>query len=549
MKAKNECKEHPKMEVSLICKEEGCKKQLICSKCASKHRGHDLIDIEEFWEGKISEMQNNPVELAVPNKLRILRENIQDNISHIEISNQMKKEIMSWGEQMKRETNTQIQSTVQGLLKQLEGGIGNIYIYIYIGIGGRIEDILKQTASLHILKDILGDRREHMGALKERLNKKSYDIIEELYIETEVEQITLRDHMKNIQEVHLDMKGQIVHMEEIIKQQNDQLTENLNRKLKVGADKLRDRFHNLYPKEKEIDQIVSASWDKSIIFWNADGSPKHIHKGEKPYTRLLELRSGNIAAAAGEDLEIIERKEGNVLSTLRGHEDGIRCIEELSSGELVTGSWDSTIRIWDLKNNIPLRVLKQHTDWVFCVKEHSSGQLLSGSKDHSVSVWNPKNGHLLSQHNNYNNKTYICNFEELPNNQILSVCYDESEELGLRIWGLENGETLINIPPVKEAPWGFSTSCMLSGGRIVLGEINDDRGNIVIFDVESAQFIQTHSVHEGAIFQIVKGKEGQIITCSLDKSLKLINVHTGEVIAKYLKHQDMVWSVLVLFKE
>ena len=132
MKSKNECKEHPKMEVSLICKEESCKKQSICTKCVSKHRGHDLIDIQEFWEGRISEMQNNPVELAIPNKLRILKQNIQGNISHIEISNQMKKEIMSWGEQMKRETNTQIQSTVQGLLKQLEGGIGiNIYIYIY----------------------------------------------------------------------------------------------------------------------------------------------------------------------------------------------------------------------------------------------------------------------------------------------------------------------------------------------------------------------------------------------------------------------------------
>ena len=385
--------------------------------------------------------------------------------------------------------------------------------------------------------------------LKERLNKRSYDIIGELYIETEEELITLRDHMKDIQKVHLDMKGQIVHMEEIIKQQNLQLTENINRKLKVGADKLRDRFHNLYPKEKEIDQIVSASWDKSIIFWNADGSPNHIHKGKKPYRRLLELRSGNIAAASGKNLEIIDRKEGNVLSTLQGHEDGIQCIEELSSGELVTGSQDSTIRIWDLKNNIPLRVLKQHTDWVLCVKEHSSGQLLSGSKDHSVSVWNPKNGHLLSQHKDYNNGTWICNFEELPNNQILSVCADPSKELGLRIWGLENGETLINIPPVKEAPVGFSASCMLSGGRIVLEEANEDRGNIVIFDVESAQFIQTHSVHERSIWQIVKGKEGQIITCSSDKSLKLINVHTGEVIAKYLKHQDWVFSLLVLFKE
>ena len=160
----------------------------------------------------------------------------------------------------------------------------------YIHIGGRIEDILKQTASLHILKDILGDRREHLMELKERLNKRSYDIIGELYIETEEELITLRDHMKDIQKVHLDMKGQIVHMEEIIKQQNLQLTENINRKLKVGADKLRDRFHNLYPKEKEIDQIVSASWDKSIIFWNTDGSPNHIHKGEKRYTQIIRAK-------------------------------------------------------------------------------------------------------------------------------------------------------------------------------------------------------------------------------------------------------------------
>ena len=387
--------------------------------------------------------------------------------------------------------------------------------------------------------------------LKERLNNRSYDVIGELYIETERELIALRNHMMDIQHMDLDIKGQILHMEEIIKQQNHQLTENINRKLKVGFDNLRDGFQNLYPKEiDQIDQIVSASDDKSIIFWNADGSPNHIHKGEKPYFRLLELRSGNIAAAAWEDLEIIDRKEGNVLHTLRGHKRVINCIEELSSGELVTGSRDSTIRIWDLKNNISLRVLKQHTNWVLCVKEHSNGQLLSGSNDHSVCVWNPKNGHLLSQHKDYNNKTWICNFEELPNNQILSVCYDGSKELGLKIWRLENGETLINIPPVKEAPFGFRASCMLSGGRIVLGEANNaHRGNIVIFDVESAQFIRTHSVHEGSIIQIVKGKEGQIITCSWDKSLKMINVHTGEVIAKYLKHEGWVWSVLVLFKE
>ena len=93
-------------------------------------------------------------------------------------------------------------------------------------------------------------------ALKERLNKRSSDIIGELYIETEEELIALRDYLKVIQQVHLDMKGQIVHMEEIVIQQNHQLTKNINRKLKVGADNLRNRFHNLYLKEKEVDQII-----------------------------------------------------------------------------------------------------------------------------------------------------------------------------------------------------------------------------------------------------------------------------------------------------
>ena len=164
-------------------------------------------------------------------------------------------------------------------------------------------------------------------------------------------------------------------------------------------------------------------------------------------------------------------------------------------------------------------------------------------------VWNPKNGHLISQYKDYNKETSINNFEELPNNKILSVCCDASKKLGLKIWGLENGESVINIRPVEEAPYGFFASCMLSGGRIALGEANNKGGNIVIFDVESAQFILTHSVHESSIFQIVNGMEGQIITCSLDKSLKLINLHTGEVILKYLKHQYWVRSVLVLFKK
>ena len=502
MELKNKCREHPEKEVSLICTEEGCKHQAICSKCTSKHQGHKILDIEEFWEGKITEMENNPEELIIPNKLRILNENIKAKISHIERNNVLKKEVITWGEELQRDIKSQIQSTVRGLVKHLEQDIGSATV-----------DIISQTTNLHILNNILGDRREHLETLKEALEHKSYDLLEELYgYDKQGENSALGVHMKDIKYVDGDIKGHILHMEEIITKGIRSLEEKVNSNLKVAQGKLLKGIRDLYPKGREIDQVVSASLDKSVIFWNADGTQNHTHKGEAEYGELLELSSGNIAATTGRNIEILDRKRGTILRTLRGHQNTIQCIQELASGELVTGSLDSTIRIWDLKNYITLRVLKKHTDTVLCVKEHSSGQLLSGSDDHSVCVWNPKKGHLLSQHKDYNNTTRIWNFEELPNNLILSVCVDDSKELGLKIWELE-GNTLINIPPPKEAPSGFTASCLLSGGKVVLGSASTG-GNILIFDVESAHFLNAHSLHEGCIYQIREGKEGEIITCS-----------------------------------
>ena len=527
MELTNRCKEHPQKEVSLICKH--CKYESICTKCMPKHPGHDLVDIEEFWESKISEMQENPTDEIIPNKLITLNKNIKEKISTIETTNELKKEIIRWGEELQRDMKREIERTVRGLVKALEGNIGSA-----------TKDIISQTTSLHILNNILGDRREHLVALKQAVEYKSYALAGELSaLEGEA---VLRDHLLGIQPVD----GGIPHIKEIVKKEGMELKEALISTFNIAQGKLQQGIKKFYPKEREIDQIVSASRDRSIIFWNADGTPNHTHKGESRYFSLLELSTGNIAAAAGNDIEIIDRKKGIVLRTLRGHEKLIRCIQELSSGVLATGSQDSTIRIWDLENNITLRVLKQHTDHVYCIKEHSSGQLLSGSLDHSVCIWNPKKGDLLSQHKDYNTAV-IWNFEELPNNLILSVCKDSSKELGLKIWELE-GDTLINIPPHKEAPFGFFASCLLSGGKVVLGDAST-LGNILIFDVESAHFLNAHSVHEHAIRQIREGKEGEIITCSFDKSLKLIDVHTGEVITTYIAHQDIVWSVLVLFKE
>lgn len=56
---------------------------------------------------------------------------------------------------------------------------------------------------------------------------------------------------------------------------------------------------------------------------------------------------------------------------------------------IATGSFDKTIRCWDLKQKKQLGVLEGHTEWVSCINiTHDYKYLASGSGDKSVRVWN-----------------------------------------------------------------------------------------------------------------------------------------------------------------
>ena len=54
---------------------------------------------------------------------------------------------------------------------------------------------------------------------------------------------------------------------------------------------------------------------------------------------------------------------------------------------LISGSYDKTLRKWDLNTGQCLQILEGHTDCVYCVIE-SHGILFSGSDDKTIRVWN-----------------------------------------------------------------------------------------------------------------------------------------------------------------
>ena len=83
-------------------------------------------------------------------------------------------------------------------------------------------------------------------------------------------------------------------------------------------------------------------------------------------------------------------------ATLEGHTDNVWSVAFSPNGKmLASGSWDQTVRLWDIETEQLLYTLTGHTSDIVSVAFSPDGQTLaSGSWDGTIRLWNPNNGQL-----------------------------------------------------------------------------------------------------------------------------------------------------------
>lgn len=82
-------------------------------------------------------------------------------------------------------------------------------------------------------------------------------------------------------------------------------------------------------------------------------------------------------------------------AAIAGHGDAIlaTAFSPASSSRMVSGSGDSTARIWDCDTETPMHMLKGHKSWVLCVAWSPDAKLIAtGSMDNTIRLWDPKTG-------------------------------------------------------------------------------------------------------------------------------------------------------------
>eukprot|EP00798_Chlamydomonas_sp_ICE-L_P014256 gene14256-20229_t len=111
--------------------------------------------------------------------------------------------------------------------------------------------------------------------------------------------------------------------------------------------------------------------------------------------------AGEIVAAGTADtfqIYVWSLKTGRLLDILAGHEGPISCLAfSPTESILASGSWDKTVRTWDVFNGKSAIEIFQHSHDVLALGFRPDGkQLAASTLDGTITFWNPQEGEMQS---------------------------------------------------------------------------------------------------------------------------------------------------------
>ncbi|XP_071953237.1 F-box and WD repeat domain containing protein 10B-like isoform X2 [Antedon mediterranea] len=116
------------------------------------------------------------------------------------------------------------------------------------------------------------------------------------------------------------------------------------------------------------------------------------------FNRVVNYNHGKLAAIGSFDrhIKFIDVATGKPYGpVMTGHAGSVRCVYIDESRDFVlSGSYDTSIRCWDLTSGRPIKIFHGHQGTITCL-DMFEDFIVSGGKDNEVKVWNLNSGKCL----------------------------------------------------------------------------------------------------------------------------------------------------------
>ncbi|KIW93254.1 uncharacterized protein Z519_05859 [Cladophialophora bantiana CBS 173.52] len=272
---------------------------------------------------------------------------------------------------------------------------------------------------------------------------------------------------------------------------------------------------------------------------------------------------------------------------LKGHTNGVMALQ-FCDNILATGSYDATIKIWDLDTGKELRTLTGHTMGIRCL-QFDDNKLISGSLDKTLKVWNWRTGECISTYNGHTKGVIAVHFDS---NILVSGSVDNTA----RVWNFQDRSVF-----TLRGHTDWVNSVKVDSASRTIFTASDDC-TVKLWDLDTKKCIHTYEGHVGQVqqvfplpaefepgtneqeedeeqlsdpgtpnssttvldenggFPIVSSKDLSInslftsqpdrtypphymLTSALDSTIRLWDVHSGRCIRKFFGHVEGVWAV------
>ena len=198
---------------------------------------------------------------------------------------------------------------------------------------------------------------------------------------------------------------------------------------------------------KDNGTLISGSSDETLRAWNVTTGRQRWERdvGSQIYTVALPSQNPHFIAYGGfgnKNIRMRYSDDGDWRGEVAGHTTTVNHLAfKPNSYLLASGSYDKTIRIWDVGDNTNLRhvrTLRGHTSIVTSVAWSPDGRTLaSASHDGTVRLWNPNNGINFAVLRGHTEKVYCVAWS--PDGSILASA---SNDLTIRLWDPDTQGTL-----------------------------------------------------------------------------------------------------------
>ena len=172
----------------------------------------------------------------------------------------------------------------------------------------------------------------------------------------------------------------------------------------------------------------------------------------------------------------------------RGHENGVMCLQ-FDDQMLATGSYDTTIKIWDIQSGEEQRSLQGHTSAVRCL-QFDDNKLISGSLDNTVKIWNWRTGECLSTLAGHSGGVIGLHFDS-------STLATGSTDGTIRIWNFDDKSA-----SVFRGHTDWVNSVRIDSASRTVFSASDD-STVKLWDLDSKACIKTFEGHVGQVQQMV----------------------------------------------